>query len=346
MSRLGGSVSIREAEPLDEPALAALELNSPDAGALGLRLRMRAGYLALAGRYQNAQGFVAVDGSGSIVGMIFASTAPTRCADRTLNGVYLYSLRVHPAARHRGIGTALVRHAWDDARRRAGVEIGWAGIMDGNVASARTFSRAGFDRYRDLAVRTIPRSTVVWRDADHWPSGLVVRRGREGDLKVLASTLEAAHANHQLWRSLDVHVLGQELKVAGHALDDLWVAFDAAGQIRAAGAVFDVGRVADVRLSGLPGLPRALRPALQLVFARLPMRPLLLRYSLVGAATPYLVRRLLRAYGGITTSLTIVVDPRDPAWAMVRSLPGLNGRLSVAVRGVDRLDHRAPLAFP
>lgn len=342
---LGASISIRTAEPADEPALAALEWSSPDAGALGLRLRMRAGYLALAGRYRDARGFVAVDDSNMIVGMIFSSTTPTRCAGRTASGVYLYSLRVHPTARRRGIGTALVRRAWDDARRRAEVEVGWAGIMDGNAASARTFARAGFDQYRDLAVRIVPRPVVGWRDVERRPSGLVVRRGREGDLEPLAAALEVAHAGHQLWRPLDADALRQELEVAGHSLDDLWVAHDTAGRIRAAGAVFDVGRVADVRVGGLPGLPSVLRPVLGGMLGRVPIRSLLFRHALLGEATPFLVRRILRAYGGTTTALSIVVDPRDPSWPAVRSLPGLSGRVSVAVRGANQLDQRAPLAF-
>jgi ribosomal protein S18 acetylase RimI-like enzyme len=342
---LGSSISIRTAEPADEPALAALEWSSPDAGALGLRVRMRGGYLALAGRYRSARGFVAVDGSDRILGMIFSSIAPTRCADRIVGGVYLYSLRVHPVARRRGVGTALVRHAWDDARRCAGVEIGFAGIMEGNAASEATFGRAGFHRYRDLAVRIVPRPFVGWRDVERRPSGLVVRRGREGDLEPLSAALEAAHAGHQLWRSLDADVLRQELEVAGHTLDDLWVALDAAGRIRAAGAVFDVGRVADVRVGGLPGLPNVLRPALGRMLARVPIRSLLFRHALLGEATPYLVRRVLRAYGGTTTALSIVVDPRDPSWPAVRSLPGLSGRVSVAVRGANQLDQHAPLAF-
>jgi ribosomal protein S18 acetylase RimI-like enzyme len=345
LKRVAGSVHIREAELSDDSALGALEWSSPDAGALGLRLRLRTGYLSLAGRYRDARGFVAVNGSDTIVGMIFSSIAPTRCAGRTTSGVYLYSLRVHPAARRRGIGSALVRHAWDDARRRAGVEVGWAGIMEGNAASAQTFVRAGFDRYRDLAVRIVPRPVVGWRDLERWPTGLVVRRGREGDLEPLAAALEAAYPGHQLWRSLDADSLRQELEVAGHSLDDLWVALDASGRLRAAGAVFDVGRLADVRIGGLPGIPRALRPVLQIAFSRLPIRPLLFRHALVGDAMPYLVRQVLRSYGGSTTAVSIVVDPRDPAWPTIRSLPGLSGRVAVVVRGVDQLDRRAPLTF-
>lgn len=346
MNRPVGSVSFRQAEPTDDDALAALEWSSPDAGALGLRLRMHAGYPDLAGRYRNARGFVAVDGSGNIVGMIFSSTAPTRCAGRTTSGMYLYSLRVHPLARRRGIGTVLVRHAWDDARLRDNVVIGWAGIMEGNAVSARTFSRAGFERYRNLGVRIVPRLSVGWHGLNRPSSGLTVRRGRESDLEPLAAALEAAHADQQLWRPFDASALRQEIEVAGHSLDDLWVALDAAGRIRSAGAVFDVGRVAHVSIEGLPGLPGVLRPALGPLLARVPIRSLLFRHALLGRATPYFVRRVLRAYGGMTTALLIVVDPRDPAWPAIRSLRGLSGSVAVAVRGADQLDPRAPITFP
>lgn len=338
------SVSIREVVPADEPALAALEWSAPDAGALQLRLRLRTGYLALTNRYPNVRGFVAVDGSDSVVGAIFSSTAPTRCGDRMVSGVYLFSLRVHPAARRLGLGTTLVQHAWEEARRRDGAEIGWAGVLEGNVASARTLARAGFDWYRDLAVRTIPRLICGMGTRGRVTGGLVVRRGRDGDLDELAAALEAAHLRHQLWRPLDADILRQELVAAGQSLDDLWLALDRAGTIRSAGAAFDVGRVADVRVGGVPGLARAIRPVLAPALARLPIRPLLFTHALLDAATPQLIRRLLRAYQGITTTLSIVIDPRDPAWPIVRSLPGLTGHVSVVVRGLATLDRAAPLA--
>lgn len=344
MTRPAGSVWIRQAEPADEPFLAALESSAPDSGTLGLRLRLRIGYLSLAARYPAPRGFVAVDEAGSVVGMIFSSTAPTRCAGRTVSGVYLFSLRVHPAARRRGIGSALVRHAWEEACSGAGAEIGWAGVMDGNAASLRTFARVGFAWYRDLAVRIVPRLAASWGGPYGETGDLVVRQGRHDDLDRLVTALEAAHAGHQLWRPLDADVLREGLEAANHSIDDLWLALDGVGGIRAASAIFDVGRVADIRVAGFPGLPRSLYPVLKPIVSRIPIRPLLLRHALLGEASHHLIHRLLPAYGGYTTSLSIVVDRCDPVWSTIRRLPGLTGRVSVVVRGTAALDRAAPLA--
>ena len=338
-------VRIRSVVPADDPALAALELMAPDAGAISLRLRMWDGYLALAGRYPNARGYVAVDARGAIVGMIFSSTAPTRCGERTVSGVYLFSLRVHPSVRRRGVGRALVNNAWDDAVRDAGARVGWAAILHGNDASHRTFSSAGFRPTRDLVVRVVPQMSAWLPIPKRMPSGLVIRRGNPHDFSPLATALNAAYARHQLWRPLDGEGLRRMLRSAGQTHDNVWLAVDRSGTICAAVTVFDVGRVADVRVRGLPGIPRPLEAALTPLLSRVSIRPLLVRHALLGEGTPHLMQRLLKAYGGPTTALTIVNDPQDRAWKAVRALPGITSALSIVVRGEADLDRTAPLVL-
>ena len=344
MLRPAGPFDVRPAEPADGPSLARLEWLAPDAGSVGLRMRLRRGYLATVDRYPNTRSFVAVDRRGSLVGTISSSVGPTRCAGRVVSGVYLFSLRVDPAVRHRGIGKALVQHAWEEARGRAEVEIGWAGVMGGNLASARTFASSGFSRERDLPISIVPRLAVGWAGPFHAQRGTVVRHARAGDLDQFIAALATRHARHQFYRPLDVDTLRHELAATGGSIDDLWLALGPDGEIRAAGLVVDLARPADVRIAGLRRLPGLVRSVVEPIVSRMPIRPLLLRHAFLGSDTAYLVRRLLLGYGGATTALSLVVDPRDPAWPTVRSLPAVTGRVSIVIRGTAMLDPTLPLA--
>ncbi|MFE5792634.1 GNAT family N-acetyltransferase [Streptomyces sp. NPDC056503] len=109
--------------------------------------------------------FVALDGPGHAFdgpGHVLGWVAATRVSDRrAYAGVVEHSVYVHPAARGRGVATALLR-ALADSTERAGIWTIQSGIFPENAASLAVHARAGF---RVIGTRQrIGRHHGVWRD--------------------------------------------------------------------------------------------------------------------------------------------------------------------------------------
>ncbi|MFE3636117.1 GNAT family N-acetyltransferase [Streptomyces cellostaticus] len=101
---------------------------------------------------------VAVDTSGHVLGWVAAAPVSDRCVDA---GVVEHSVYVHPGARGRGIGLALLG-ALIDSTEADGVWTIQAGIFPENTASLALHHRAGF---RTVGTRErIGLHRGVWRD--------------------------------------------------------------------------------------------------------------------------------------------------------------------------------------
>lgn len=334
---------IRAVEPGDEPALAALERAAPDQGSFVVQVDPRIGYLELVARYVGVRGYVAVAARSSrVVGMLFSSLAPTQLNGRVVPGAYLFSLRVQPSARRRGVATALIGRAWERARTE-GVEVAWAGVMAGNRASLRTFERAGFARLPDLAIRVVPPVPGFGRP--HRDAAWMARAATWADLPTLADALNRAHGAHNFWRPCTPEALTEELVAARHTLEDVRLVLSADGRIVAAGALFDVGRIARLRLVGLRALPERLNRALSVVARPLPIRPLVLRYHLLSDAAPILIRSIGQRAATPFSPTVVVVDRHDPTWPGVERLPGITGRLHVVTKSLVAIDADRPAHF-
>lgn len=347
-------IEIREVLPGDALALAALESAAPESNPLAVRLEPRVGYLEIVGRYPGVRGYVAHAGvRGQVVGMLFASVAPTQLNGAVVPGVYLFSLRVRPTVRRRGVASALVTRAWERARAEAGVEVAWAGVAQGNTASLRTFARAEFTSPGHVAVRIVPPLTSLsslrgaLAGCAFARPGLAVRPAALADLPALADALNGAHAGHNFWRPTSPERLARELTAAGHTLQDTLVVLSAGGALCAAGAVFDVRRVARLRFLGHRRLPEAINRVLRPITDRAPLRPLVLRHRLLpplaAGAARALVLAVQRRYGPRLTPLVVPLDRRDPAWP---TLPGpsiLVGRVHVMVRSAAQVELHRPL---
>ena len=324
---------IRRVEPADGPALAALERACPDSGALIVGVAPTIDYLLLVARYPDVRGFVATaPGVPGLAGMVFTSLAPTRVRGATLLGAYVFSLRVHPLARRRGVGAALVSHAVAAATRDDGAEVAWAGILEGNEASRRTFARAGFDATRQLGVRVVPAWPALGAFATR--PAPAIRHATVADLPGLVEALNARHARHELWRPLTPAGLHHELTAAGHDLRDVTLLVDPRGDLRGMGAVFDFGRVADVRLLGHRRLPAGVNRLVARLARPWSVAPRLLRYRLLPDDARQLVAAVGHTGRARTAPLAIPVDPLDPAWEAISRVPGVTRPLTVAVRGV------------
>ncbi len=105
-----------------------------------------------------AHRFAALDESGAVLGWVAASRVSDRCA---YAGVVEHSVYVHPAARGRGIASALLKRLIDSTEQ-AGIWTIQSGIFPENTASLAVHQRAGF---RVIGTRErIGRHHGVWRD--------------------------------------------------------------------------------------------------------------------------------------------------------------------------------------
>src|SRR5215831_11122468 len=102
---------------------------------------------------------VAADGtSGQVLGWVAASGVSDRCV---YQGVVEHSVYVAAAARHRGLGAALLR-ALIGSTEAAGIWTIQSGIFPENTASLRLHERAGF---RVVGIRErLGRQHGRWRD--------------------------------------------------------------------------------------------------------------------------------------------------------------------------------------
>ncbi|OEJ95566.1 GNAT family N-acetyltransferase [Streptomyces thermolilacinus] len=102
--------------------------------------------------------FVALDATGTVLGWVAAAPVSDRCA---YAGVVEHSVYVHPAARGRGVASALLK-ALTESTDAAGVWTVQSGIFPENAPSLAVHRRAGF---RVIGVRErIGRHHGVWRD--------------------------------------------------------------------------------------------------------------------------------------------------------------------------------------
>ena len=102
--------------------------------------------------------FVALDPGGRVLGWIACSPVSDRCV---YAGVVEHSLYVHPDARQRGIGKALLE-ALIDATEAAGIWTIQSGIFPENTASLALHSACGF---RTVGTRErIGKHHGTWRD--------------------------------------------------------------------------------------------------------------------------------------------------------------------------------------
>ncbi|MFC7845797.1 GNAT family N-acetyltransferase [Streptomyces sp. NPDC057382] len=102
--------------------------------------------------------FAALDEDGAVLGWVAASRVSDRCA---YAGVVEHSVYVHPAARGRGIASALLK-ALVESTEAAGIWTIQSGIFPENTASLAVHERAGF---RVIGTQQrIGRHLGLWRD--------------------------------------------------------------------------------------------------------------------------------------------------------------------------------------
>ncbi|HXI16456.1 MAG TPA: GNAT family N-acetyltransferase [Chloroflexota bacterium] len=343
---------IRAEEAEDRESLLALERESPEQGALGVRLDLHFSHAELARRFPAVEGYVAVPAGGacaraSVAGVVFCSLAPTQWRGAVVPAAYLFSLRVHPEWRRRGVASALIEHAWSRAVA-SGAALAWALVAGGNKASLPTFVRAGFTSLGDGRLRLVLPSLAVpplpRRPGGHYPPGTGawhMRRAEQRDLPALALALNDTHARHNLWRPCNAGELAAQLAVPGHGPAHVLLALNG-DDIAAAGAVLHTGRIARLRLLPPMSLPPLVQRIAAPLLARVPFQPRVLRHRLLPAIAhggrdgQGAGQRLLTALAGSlscwASPLLVSIDPYDPAWQLIRRVRGTSTRLHVIAR--------------
>ncbi|MEV6299243.1 N-acetyltransferase family protein [Actinoplanes sp. NPDC051861] len=102
--------------------------------------------------------FVALDAERRVIGWVACSAVSDRCV---YAGVVEHSVYVHPGARGRGVGKALL-HALIDSTERAGVWTIQSGVFPENTASLALHAACGF---RTVGTRErVGKHHGTWRD--------------------------------------------------------------------------------------------------------------------------------------------------------------------------------------
>jgi phosphinothricin acetyltransferase len=102
--------------------------------------------------------FVALDADARVIGWVACSAVSDRCV---YAGVVEHSVYVHPGARGRGVGKALLR-ALIDSTEKAGVWTIQSGVFPENTASLALHAACGF---RTVGTRErVGKHHGTWRD--------------------------------------------------------------------------------------------------------------------------------------------------------------------------------------
>jgi len=140
------------------------------------------------------------------------------------------SLVVRPAARGRGLGTALLARAESsyDTGLGTGSGTGLTAWSHGNhPAAARLAARHGWDRVRDLWVMRRPSSLPL--PAREVPDGVTVRSYRDSDAADVVAVNAAAFAHHPEQGSMDLDNLARRMAEPWFDPAGLLVAEDGSG---------------------------------------------------------------------------------------------------------------------
>ncbi|WP_455383602.1 N-acetyltransferase family protein, partial [Salinispira pacifica] len=137
---MSGEFRLREIGPGDGPAIAQLDRESPDTGAVAFStVYLQDPFTALLALHPGAVGVAAVTpGDSGILGMGAMTTGRCQYEGTLLPYAYLFNISVKPEFRRRGIASQIYSWLISTARERQGDDtVIIAGIQEGNEASVR-----------------------------------------------------------------------------------------------------------------------------------------------------------------------------------------------------------------
>jgi ribosomal protein S18 acetylase RimI-like enzyme len=344
----GGEYSLRPAVPADQGALAALEAASPEEGDVTLLVRAKVPYFQLVGRSGERQGFVAVDRAGRIEGSTFLLVENLQYNGRIVRAGYISSVRTGRDARRKGLAARLVAHAEVEARA-AGCELTWAGVIGGNDASLKFFTRRmGYQ----LVDRLVGRTLWTWRE--RLPGrrldvpDLVIRRAQSAEAESVVRALNRFYADWQFWVPHQPERYASALAdLDRDGIGALWLAESISGRLRAAALFADRSRLADTYLTRLAAWPEWRNRLARATLWRRPLRLAsagdLLAVDDDAAALGALLQRVTARLWPRVDAVAVMGDQRSTLGTAIDRLGGPTGRTHLLWKGPEPPDPARPL---
>lgn len=300
-------------------------------------------------RHPGERGLVVVDPSfDGLAGSLFYTPLLVKVDGALTPGVYLDRWRVHPSFRRRGVGSALLARAQEEALGQ-GAELIWAAVLGGNRPSLAAFKRNGYRLTCGVRVFTmLVRSGATVRRA-----GLELRHATAGDLAEIAGLLNVFYAEHNFWEPTSVESLYERSsRYSTHPLDDLWIA--RSNDSVAVAGLYRGSRALRMRFAELPPLVGALAHLLSLT-GLVPdiTRPFGVDYIRdvcyegpdgVRLACDLIAHLVARAYPE-AQFVALLADESGPLAPVLALLRGLRGRLDLVVKAPLVLQESRPSFF-
>lgn len=259
-------VIIRQMQPADGQALAALFAHSPDGGRFAIAARYHIDpYLAMHALDPGVVGVVAERPStGDLVGMGLVQLGACCVGGEKRPYALLTSLMVHPDYRRQGIASRLAQWRVDYARQRFGEDVLLlAFIQQGNdpsLAVAQTWAQqiGGELQSSLMRVRSKPPRPVA---------GVIVRAAQPADLESVAAGMNEFYRDHALYRPETAATLTAWLQSSPFdtPIRRLFVAESEADGIVAGLAVTEQCRLTTMEVQRMPGLVRLLNKVVHMV---------------------------------------------------------------------------------
>lgn len=199
--------SLRQLQPEDGDAYAALMAESPDTGSVGVKLHFEIDpYQALLGFHRELVGFVVeTPGVKGIVGGGLIWLGECQWEGKLRRSAVLNSLAVLPAFRGRGVANRVNQGRVAYARGQIGEDgVIWANIQDNNVASVRAAKHWAKEFLTNRLV-LIPMKMRSIPPASHAPYR--IRPMRPDDAEYVVEQLNRFYRDYNLWSPLNAEGL-------------------------------------------------------------------------------------------------------------------------------------------
>ena len=333
-----GDFRLRELQTNDGPAIAELDRESPDTGAIAFStVYLEDPFAALITLHPGVVGVVAVEpGEPGIIGMGAMTIGHCQFEGQLRPYSYLFNISVKPAHRRRGIASQMYSWLIGTARDRMGDDtIIIAGIQEGNegsIRAARVWSSNLLNTSRSAMtrMRTSPPRRV---------GNLSVREPEEREWEGIAKGQNWFYRDYNLYPPRAANELRETHSAAGAGsrLRRYFVAVEPNGDIVSGLSATDEGSIEPIRIVRMP-LPMKIGNAILDILPsngtlrRIPVRDLWFAPRRPEAAT-YLWESVQWLWRDRGDAMMAFVDPRSPlseAIPRMRFFPRTGGYIALA----------------
>ncbi len=319
-------IILRRMEPRDAPAIAALDRESPDTGAVAFSTKYLVDpFAALSALHPGSVGVVAeASDQPGIVGMGAMSLGRCRYEGALRGYAYLFAITVHPAHRRRGIASSIYSWLIAGARDRLGDDtVVIAGIQEGNEGSLRAARRWSTRIER----RTLTAMTNMRSRAPRSVGDIEVRPAGASDWDEIACGQDAFYHGYNLYPPRSAAEMKElhDAEPFGARLRHYLVAVDHRRSIVAGLSVTDEGAIEPMEITRIPPPLRIANSLFRVlptggVMRRLPVRDFWYAPEREddGVSLWETARWLMREHGHVMMAF---VDARGPLARVIPRMP-------------------------